>query len=178
MWHVTRISTKLWHCHITDTHSPFYYVYAQTYKCTAPHHKKVVTDISLLLHANVNVIQLLTTLWSRWITVDVQNEYIYSHMRTAIITSVCLEDKAGFMWLCLRGNSLNVVRDERKPYFLIQFRLESTAAEIFLCQSESEKNDLACPGSVWSSHCCGFVLVALIFHSHCWDLSLLLFFEK
>ena len=50
-------------------------------------------------------------------------------MRTAIITSVCLEDKAGFMWLCLWGNSLNVVRDERKRYFLIQFKPESTATE-------------------------------------------------
>lgn len=82
------------------------------------------------VHAKVNVIGLGTTLWSRWITVDVQNEYIYSHMRTAIITSVCLEDKAGFMWLRLRGNSWNLMRDERKPYFLIQFKLESTAAEI------------------------------------------------
>lgn len=51
-------------------------------------------------------------------------------MRTAIITSVCLEDKADFMWLCLRGSTWNLVRDERKPYFLIQFKLESAAAEI------------------------------------------------
>lgn len=57
-------------------------------------------------------------------------------MRTAIITSVSLEDKAGFMWLCLRGNSLNVMRDERKPYFLIQFKFESAAAEILSVAKE------------------------------------------
>lgn len=72
-----------------------------------------------LIHVKVNVLGLLTTLWSRWITVDVQNEYIYSYVRTAIITSVFLEDKAGFMSLCLKGNSRNLVWDERKPYFLI-----------------------------------------------------------
>lgn len=100
-------------------------------------------------HAKLVVWGLLTTLWTRWITVDVQNECIYSHMRTAIITSVCLEDKAGFMWLCLRQNSWNLMRDERKPYFLIQFQLESTAAEILLWQRESKKS----PSGVLCSHC-------------------------
>lgn len=100
-----------------------------------------------------------TSLLSGWITVDGQNEYIYSYMRTAIITSVSLEDKAGFMWLCLGGNSLNVMRDERKPYFLIQFKFESTAAEILSVAKEIwKKNDQACASSVWSSRCKVFLL--------------------
>ncbi len=86
------------------------------------------------VHAKVVVMGLFTTLWSRGITVDVQNEYIYSHMRTAIITPVCLEDKAGFMWLCLRGSSWNLMWDKRKPYFLIQFQPESTAAEFLFVE--------------------------------------------
>lgn len=57
-------------------------------------------------------------------------------MRTAIITSVCLEDKAGFMWLCLWGNSLKVEQDERKPYFLIQVKLESTGREILFVANQ------------------------------------------
>lgn len=31
--------------------------------------------------------------------------------------SVSLEDKAGSLWLCPRGNSWNLMRDESKPYF-------------------------------------------------------------
>lgn len=54
-------------------------------------------------------------------------------MRTAIITSVCLEDKADFMWLCLRGNTWNLARDERKPYFLIQFELEKRCSRNSFC---------------------------------------------
>lgn len=46
------------------------------------------------------------------------------------MTCVCLEDKADFMCLCLGGNIWDRVQDERKPYFLIQFKLESAAAEI------------------------------------------------
>lgn len=52
-------------------------------------------------------------------------------MRTAIITSACLEDNAGFMWLRLRANIWNLVQDERKPYFLTYFKHESTLAEFF-----------------------------------------------
>lgn len=46
-------------------------------------------------HAKVNVVGVLRTLRPEWITVDAPKEYIYSHMRTAIITDVVLEDKAG-----------------------------------------------------------------------------------
>lgn len=82
-------------------------------------HKKSMLTFPLYprVHAKENVIGLLTTSWSRWITVDVQNEYIYSHMRTAIITSVFLEEKAGVLCLRLRENSRTLIADERKPYF-------------------------------------------------------------
>lgn len=70
------------------------------------------------------------TLWSRRITVDVQNEYIYSYVRASIMTSVFLEDKAASISLCLRGDCRSLVWDERKPHFLIQFKLENFGAEI------------------------------------------------
>lgn len=59
--------------------------------------QKSSTEISLCpwAHARVNVVGVLRTLWPQWITVDAPKEYIYSHMRTAIITDVFLEDKAG-----------------------------------------------------------------------------------
>lgn len=133
LWQATIISIKLQHCHLTDIRpvTRRCNTCALRHKCTALYHKKWMLTFPLrpTVHAKVDVTGLLTTLWSRWITVDVQNEYIYSYMRTAIITSVCLEDKADFMWLCL-GNTWNLLQDERKPYFLIQFRLESTAAGI------------------------------------------------
>ena len=101
--------------------------------------KESRADIFLPLHANVNVTGLLTTLWSSWITVDVQNRYIYSYMRTAIITSVRLEDKAGFMRLCLRGNSLNVVRDERKNIFSDTIRAWKRCSRNSLCGKANQE---------------------------------------
>ena len=116
-------------------------------------------------HAKVNALGLSTTLWSGWITVDVQNEYIYSYMRTAIITSVCLEDKADFMWLCLRGNTWNLQCDQKETIFLIHFQLESTPAEIIFVAKWIWKESMK---SMIYTHNGGFVL---------WQ-SLLRFFFK
>lgn len=59
--------------------------------------QKSSTEMSLCpwAHAKVNVVGVLRTLQPQRITVDAPREYIYSHMRTAIITDVFLEDKAG-----------------------------------------------------------------------------------
>lgn len=76
--------------------------------------QKSSAEISLCpwAHAKVNVVGVLRTLWPQWITVDAPKEYIYSHMRTVIITDVFLEDIAGPMWFPLRENTRNFIQHQ------------------------------------------------------------------
>lgn len=86
------------------------------------------------------------------------NEYIYGHKRAAVIKSVFRGDKAGSMWLCLRGNCWNRGPDARNS-LRFNSSLKVKQQTHFEGGIKKKKENL----QMWSSHCWGLFSLQLFF---------------